>query len=161
MIAAPGLPKGTGVATFGQAVDFLPTICELAEVKPEPPEPFQGRSMAKILRNGRGTHREFAVSGCFAQSKDGRVPARCCTPFVVTSRWGYTPVGANGREELYDLAADPLAATDVAGSHPDVLREMRGLLRKGLEEAGAPEAAVQMWTRGGASAGTWARDYSS
>lgn len=159
LIAAPGLPRGAGVATFGQACDFLPTVCELAEVKPESPEPFHGRSLASLLRKGDGTHREFVVTGCFARSSDGRAPTRSCTPFVVTDRWGYAPIGAEGREELYDLPQDPLAEHDVAPSHPDLLREMRELLRKHLIETGASDETVKMWTRSGTAQGAWARDY--
>lgn len=159
LIAAPTLPRGTGVAAFGQPVDFLPTVCELAGARPEPPEPFHGRSMASVLREGKGRFREFVVTGCHARSTDGRAPAKCSTPFVVTERWGYCPVGAHGAEELYDLRTDPLAARDVAAQHGDALEEMRQLIRKHLVEAGATEEVIRLWTSGRNKRGSWARDY--
>lgn len=161
LIAAPGLPRGVGLATFGQPCDFLPTVCDLAVAKPEPPEPFHGRSMAAALRDGAGKHREFAVSGCFARSADGRAPAKASTPFVVTEKWGYAPIGAEGAEELYDLTKDPAAAVNVAPAHGDVLRDMRGLLAQHLKEAGASDETVKMWNSAGSAVGAWARDYRS
>jgi arylsulfatase A-like enzyme len=159
LIAAPGLPRGTGLATFGQACDFLPTVCDLAGARPEPREPLHGRSMAEVLRRGNGSHRDFAVAGCFAQSADGRAPAKCSTPFVVTRQWGYCPIGSHGAEELYDLSTDPLAAKDIASQHPDVCRDMREMLRKHLTDLKAPEETIRMWTRPGGVKGAWARDY--
>ncbi|MFM8283824.1 MAG: hypothetical protein ACKOCW_09765, partial [Planctomycetaceae bacterium] len=35
---------------------------------------------------------------------------------------------ARGQIELYDVAADPFEATDVAAGHPEVVRELRGAL---------------------------------
>lgn len=159
LVAAPGLPRGAGVAAFGLPTDFLPTVAELAEVRLEPPEPFQGRSMAAVLHDGRGTHRQYVVSGCHARSQDGRAPRRCCTPFVRNERWGYAPIGADGKPELYDLAADPLAATDIAERHPDVVRDMHSLLVEFLREAGAAEEALRMWAGPGGTPGSWAKDY--
>jgi arylsulfatase A-like enzyme len=161
LIAAPDLPRGAGIAAFGQPCDFLPTVCELADVVPEPPEPFHGRSMAGVLRAGSGKHREFVVSGCCARSSDAVCPARASTPFVITDRWGWAPIGASGKPELYDLAHDPLAARDVAAAHADVMRDMQELLVKHLRDAGADEATVKLWTTPARqiASGSWARDY--
>jgi arylsulfatase A-like enzyme len=159
LVAAPGLPKGVGLPLFGQPADFLPTVCELAGAKPEPPESFQGRSFAAQLRASGGKHREFVVSGCFGRSSDGKAPARASTPFLVTEKWGYAPIGAQGQPELYDLAHDPLAARDVAAAHANLVREMNGLLAKHLRDAGAGDDTVKLWTRSGDARGDWGRDY--
>jgi arylsulfatase A-like enzyme len=159
LVAAPGVPKGVGIRAFAQPADYLPTVCELAGVKPQPPEPLHGRSFAGILRSGSGAHREFAVSGCCVAPGAGGVPAKASTPFVVTEKWGYAPIGAEGRAELYDVAADPLAAKDVAAAHPDVVKEMHGLLVKHLRDCGATDDTVGLWRRASAEAGGWARDY--
>jgi arylsulfatase A-like enzyme len=161
LIAAPGLPRGVGVQAFGQPCDFLPTVCDLAGVASGPPEPFHGGSMANVLRSGGGTHRDCAVSGCFATSPDGNCPARSSTPFLVTERWGFAPIGAHGEPELFDLDDDPYAETNVAHDRPDLVRDMRDLLAEHLRDAGAPEATMRLWSRdlGGSEGGTWARDY--
>ncbi len=159
LIAAPGLPKGVGLPLFGQPADFLPTVCELAGASPEPPEPFHGRSFAGQLRAGGGKHREFAVSGCFARSPDGKAPAKSSTPFVVTEKWGYAPIGAQGRPELYDLSHDPLATRDVSAANADIVREMGGLLAGHLRDAGAGDETLKLWTGSTGAPGEWARDY--
>ena len=159
LIAAPGLRPGAGIQAFAQPADFLPTVCELAGVEAAPPEPFDGRSFASVLRAGSGKHREFAVSGCWVGGS-AAVPAKASTPFVVTERWGYAPVGAHGAPELYDLTVDPLAAHDVAEAHTAVVREMHGLLIQHLRECGAADETIALWSAAGAGgSGTWARDY--
>ncbi len=161
LIAAPGVPKGHGLAAFGQPCDFLPTVCELAEVQPDPPDPFHGRSMAAAIGSGAGKRREFVVTGCHASPVRGWCPAKASTPFVRTERWGYAPIGASGKPELFDVEHDPLAARDVAEAHPDVVREMHSLLVKHLRDAGASDETVKLWSAPAkaAEAGTWARDY--
>jgi len=143
LVAAPDVPGGKSLKLFAQPVDLLPTVCDLAEVNVEPPEPFQGRSFAEALRTGAGCHREFVVSGCFVRG-DG-VPRKAVTPFLVTEEWGYAPVGAEGEPELYDLRADPLAAENIAAENEDVVREMHDLFLGYLRENGAPAEAIARW----------------
>ncbi len=159
LVAAPGVAGGAGLNLLAQPVDVLPTLLDLAGVEAAPPEPFHGRSFADALRGGRESHRPCAVSGCYAHSPDGAAPARCSTPFVITERWGYAPIGATGGEELYDLHADPLASHDIGSANPEVVREMRDLLDEHLRDAGADDRAIRLWTDGGRSGGAWARDY--
>ena len=52
----------------------------------------------------------------------------------MTDRWGYAPVGAYGRPELYDLTSDPLAGHDVAADNPGVAGELRDLFLTHLAE---------------------------
>jgi arylsulfatase A-like enzyme len=106
-------------------MDFLPTVCNLADVEINPPEPIDGRSFADALRAGSGHHRDFAVSGCYIRARQaGSIPHKATTPFLVTEKWGYAPVGANGAPELYDLSADPLAANDISTDHEDVVTKL-------------------------------------
>ena len=71
------------------------------------------------------------------------------------------PVGAYGRPELYDLQADPLAASDVAARHPDQLAGLHALLLEHLAAHGASEAVLDLWQRAAekGAQGSWAIDY--
>ena len=162
LVAAPGVPEGADLALLAQPVDFLPTVCDLAQAVVDPPEPFHGRSFADVLREGRGKHRELAVSGCCLHADTaGAVPDKAVTPFAVTDCWGYAPVGASGTPELYDIRRDPLATDDVAREHPAVVAEMHARLVAHLREHDAPADVVGCWSREprlGAD-GEWALDY--
>lgn len=85
------------------------------------------------VRSGSGKHREFAISGDCIGGR-ATAPVKASMPFLVTERKGYAPVGAHGAAELYDLAADPLAAHNLAESPAAVVEEMHGLLIQHLRE---------------------------
>ncbi|MBN1670687.1 MAG: sulfatase-like hydrolase/transferase [Kiritimatiellae bacterium] len=162
LLAGAGIPKGRRLDLFAQPADILPTVCELAGVQTEPPEPFDGRSFAQAVLDGKSAHRDHVVSGCHVHTKGEAVPKKCVTPFVIAGQWGYAPVGAAGRGELYDLRADPLAETNVAADNPAVCKELHGLLVRHLQEHGASEACVALWQTAAPDAqaeGKWAIDY--
>ena len=155
------LRGGTTLDLIAQPIDLVPTLCELAGVSDHSPQPLEGRSFASAILAGSGNHRDFAVSGCNVTAPGGAPPRRCTTPFIVTDRWGYAPVGAGGYAELYDLVADPLAEEDVASSHAGVVTELHQLLRSHLEEHRASPEFLALWERpaDGSGKGTWAIDY--
>ena len=83
------------------------------------------------------------------------------TPFVVTGRWGYAPVGAQGPPELYHLAEEPVAEQDIADDNAGQVQELHGLFLEHLREHGASDACIALWDRArDGGDGTWAVDYS-
>ncbi|MBD3180807.1 sulfatase-like hydrolase/transferase [Candidatus Poribacteria bacterium] len=163
LVAAPDVPKGNILDVFGQPMDFLPTVCDLAGVQVDQPIPFHGESLAEALRNGKGKHRDYVVSGCFARSKEGgAVPSKVTTPFLVTEKWGYTPVGAEGNPELYDISVDPLAANNISKDNQDIVKQMHGLLIDHLNKYEAPQDTLKCWGKNPTlnADGSWAIDYS-
>lgn len=162
LISAPNTMKGKSLHIFAQPIDILPTICELAGVSVDPPQEIQGRSFANILISGAGHHRDYVVSGCFLSPKSNGVPKKATTPFLVSSRWGYAPVGAEGEPELYDLPTDPLASVNVAKDNPQVVKEMHEMFMYHLEEHKASDELLRFWSNKPSlnADGTWAIDYS-
>jgi len=166
LIAGPDISAGASFDFLAQPADILPTLCDLAGVTLDPPEPFTGRSFADLLRSSssgaKDAHRSCMLSGCFVRGTDGGIPARAVTPFLVTCEgWGYTPIGALGRPELYSLNEDPLAERDVASEFPEMVRELHGMLLDELRRLQSPDEAVKCWgvnPRLGAG-GRWAIDY--
>ncbi|MHC5056347.1 MAG: sulfatase [Planctomycetota bacterium] len=147
MIAAPGLDGGREVGALVQPPDILPTLFDIANVPAQQPEPFHGKSFAPLLESGSVTRtveamRLFAVSACFIRLREGEVPANALTPVVYTQRWAYVPLGPTGTRELYDLAADPLAAHDVAAPNAAVCDELHAKLLRWLEKIKAPPEAA-------------------
>jgi arylsulfatase A-like enzyme len=125
MIAAPGVAGGREVDEFVQPPDILPTLLELAGVEARPPEPFHGLSFAHMLTEARPQPiRDFAISG----SRLPKMRGGAVTPAVYAKQWAYVPVGPEGEEQFFDLAADPYCLTDLASAHADVCRDMRRTL---------------------------------
>jgi len=161
LVAGGGVPRGASRSVLGQAPDILPTLCDLAGVEAEPPAPFDGASLAPAILEGKPSHRDIAVTGCCIHPKDDARPKRAVTPFVTTARWGYAPVGAEGGQELYDLAADPLAATNVAADHPDVVADLHARFLDHLRQHKAPDPVLALWQSAAdeSTKGSWAIDY--
>jgi arylsulfatase A-like enzyme len=161
LIAGGDVPRGQSVDIIAQPMDILPTLCELAGVPVEPPKPFDGISFAQQILGSGGTHREYAVTGCHLSAR-GTPPRRATTPFLTTAQWGYAPVGAYGRPELYDLTVDPLAANDIATQNGEVVNSLHQLFIDHLSEHNAPEAFIALWeglSESDAAGGAWAIDY--
>ncbi len=157
------MPRGQSLDTIAQPIDILPTLCDLAGATVEPEQPFQGRSFAgAVLGTVAPRHREVAVSGCHVRAPGPGAPREATTPFLVTEHWGYAPVGAWGRPELYDLNADPLAQTDVSAEHKSLLRDLHRVFLDHLTAHGASEAFLSLWQDvpgESAGGGIWAIDY--
>jgi len=162
LLAGPNIPKGKSLPIFAQPMDFIPTICELAKVEVNPPEPFHGKSFASIVLSGSGNHRDFVVSGCHLRTqKAGSIPSKATVPFVLNSKWGYAPVGASGKPELYDIERDPLAELDIAKDNESIVQEMHQLLIDHLRDNNSPDEALKCWGRDPRlnADGSWAIDY--
>ncbi len=145
LIADGDIKKGKSLDLIAQPIDILPTLCELASVSVNPKQEFQGKSFAKALRNGTSVHREYAVSGCYIGAKG--VPRKATTPFLITERWGYAPVGANGKPELYDLTKDPLAENDISNNNSFVIKKLDELFVTHLRGHRATDEFVSLWKR--------------
>ncbi|HEO70974.1 MAG TPA: hypothetical protein ENN80_06885, partial [Candidatus Hydrogenedentes bacterium] len=162
LIAGGDVPRAQSRDAFGQPVDILPTLCELAGVTVNPAKPFDGQSLAPAILEAGPSHRDYALSGCFINTEVDARPRKASTPFLVTDRWGYAPIGACGKPELYDIAADPLAANDIATDHPVMVKDLHALFLDHLRRHGASDAFLALWqsARPESDTGAWAIDYS-
>jgi arylsulfatase A-like enzyme len=162
LIAGGDIPRGQTLDLIAQPMDILPTLCDLVGAAPSPEKPFQGRSFARALTDG-DLHREYAVSGCFVRTDGTVAPRKAVTPFLITDRWGYAPVGAWGQPELYDLAMDPLATgDDLSAENMPLVAELHDLFLAHLSAHGASEAFLALWQdvlEGDTLGGRWAIDY--
>ena len=161
LVAGADVPRGRRLDMLAQPIDILPTLCELADARANPPEPITGKSFAEDVLHGETNHREYVVSGCCIGSESAAIPEKAVTPFLITKKWGYAPVGAHGRPELYDIRNDPLAAKDIARDNTDVLQELHEALVAHLREHGASQETLALWqnTGGTDASGSWAVDY--
>ncbi len=162
LIAGGDIPRGRSLDVIAQPMDILPTLCDLAGFTVKSPKPFDGQSFAEPLLKRSGEHRDYAVSGCYIRSQGANPPRKASTPFLVTAHWGYAPVGALGRPELYDLTVDPLAMKDIAADNSEMVKTLHELFMAYLSDHRASEEFLSLWERapdGDTGGGVWAIDY--
>lgn len=113
-------------------LDILPTVLDLAGVKPE--APLAGRSLVPaVCGDDAEIHSE--VFGELTMLGKRVAPIR----MVRTKRWKYVFYLGHG-EELYDLEADPWEMTNLAGraEHAKVQADLRARLLKMIRETNDP-----------------------
>lgn len=147
LIAGGEVPQGKRAEVLGQPIDILPTVTELAGVELDPPQPLEGKSLVPCLVGSDTSHREYVVSGTFTNSAAGDVPAKHVTPFLVNERWGFAPLGPDGKPELYDLVRDPAATTNLAADHPQDVMALGKLLVEHLTAHRASSETLSLWRR--------------
>lgn len=117
----PGrLPQGERRSEIVELVDVLPTVLECCAV--QAPPFAQGRSFLPLLAGGEYQERTAA----FTESK---IPFQSSWKSVRTRDWFYAADG-EGRELLYDLAADPDQLRDVSANSE--AREALHVMRREL-----------------------------
>jgi arylsulfatase A-like enzyme len=158
MFAGSGIAAGTQHDFLVHPTDILPTMLELADATLEPPEPFHGHSLASVLHSGTGDGlRAYTVAGRnqknittlpFLKMRHPREPRKLDsnnTPFVITDRWGFAPVGTKGKPELYDLKNDPRAEHSVYDDNRSTAKDLLDLFYEHLREANATEEVSEFW----------------
>ena len=126
-----GLP-GAGPGVHPEQVstlDLLPTLLELLDVPAA--QPLVGRSQVPLLEGRALPARPvFAERRLLTRGERVSPPSRFLVGeelSVATARWHL--VRCEGRPlELFDLAADPAQTRNVAGSQPDAVARLQGLL---------------------------------
>jgi arylsulfatase A-like enzyme len=141
IIRAPGGPAGRSIETLVQLADVMPTV--LARLGLDAPERVRGRDLWPLLAADQP-----AGSAVFLEHAGRQLTG------VVTPQYKYIRHRKNkrynprypltkGREELYDLAADPQESRDLAAEKPAQLERMRRLWRELRDRRGADFAAGQ------------------
>ncbi len=122
IVYAPGLLGPRRVATPVTTIDILPTLREVAKAPPSPRD--QGVSLLKTMRGEVGEPRTFYPMR-FWEPTDLRRAKKA----VVRSRYKYILNLPEGKEELYDLEADPGERRDLAADLPQVASDLKQRLR--------------------------------
>lgn len=129
----PGGPKGRRVAERAGLVDVMPTILDLAGVKPS--RPLQGASLRAAIAGERAADRP---RGIYCESLVATQFGCASLSGLVEGGWKYILAP---RPELYDLANDPGEGHNVVDAQPAIALRMRERLQTMRQEleAGASE----------------------
>jgi arylsulfatase A-like enzyme len=138
MIFHPELPPRR-IRELVEAIDLAPTLLEMLGVPP--PAGFQGKSfLASIARGAPGRAAVFAGSAYTPRRKNVFFRDDSIIRSVRTPRWKLVHerlFGDGGDEELvelFDMENDADELNNVSERHPDVARQLHGLLDDWLRE---------------------------
>lgn len=107
-----GLGKPRDIAVPGQMQDMLPTLIELAGIRPPAGADFDGASLVPLLRGRPLRDRMMVV-------QYGQIPEKWDS-CVIWNKWRLVY-----GKELYDIEADPGQQNDVAAKQAGVVGKMR------------------------------------
>ena len=115
-------PAGRDVPDVTRAIDVLPTLVELCELRVDPGVEFDGVSLAGVARGSDAAlpERMSVVQYGHPNAGPDFGKTRKYHAAVLWGRWRLV-----GGSELYDIIADPGQAHDVAARHPEVTARMR------------------------------------
>jgi uncharacterized sulfatase len=114
IIAAPGMKGGQRSQSIVEFVDIYPTVADFGGLK-LPHEPA-GVSLRPVLKNPTAILHEAAYTLVTRSAK-------LYGQSIRTDRWRFT-LWSDGEMELYDHAADPEEAHNVASQKPEVVKEL-------------------------------------
>ncbi len=117
---APG--AGRAVSDVTRATDLLPTLVDLCGLRVDDEVQFDGVSLAGVARGTEAALPERMTVVQYGPPNE-RPDFGKTGKYVAAVLWGRWRLVGGG--ELYDIAADPGQAHDVAAAHPGVVARMR------------------------------------
>jgi arylsulfatase A-like enzyme len=122
------VPEGKKVDTPATHIDITPTILDACGVSAAKDGKIDGRSVLPLLC---GERLDWPERTLFFQWHRGDVPelgrvfAARGARYKLVQAAGVAPGKYTPKEELFDLANDPFEEKDVAGDHPEIVRDLR------------------------------------
>jgi len=113
------VPAGLCIEGFNQHKDLVPTLLDLAGIRPG--LKFDGQSLMKLIRGKKPSFEsEFYITECTWMRKHGWRTPQWKLMVALEPDFHFKPP-----VELYDLVEDPQENNNVAGRRPDVVDALR------------------------------------
>jgi len=126
---------GRTVDTPVISIDILPTVLDAVGVKAPTKPAFDGKSMMGLLTGKTKKHHDTLY---WSKGKDGEWAVR---------RGDWKLHFMKGKKELIDLGKDPAEANDVAGKHPEIVKQLSGAFDKWIAEMKDPvTGGSKLWS---------------
>ena len=121
--------KPLDVSTITAHIDIVPTLLELCGIDSPENVKFDGRSIVPLLKSPSTPPADWPDRILVTDSQRVKDPIKWRKSSVMTSQWRLI----NG-EQLYNMNTDPGQKNDVAQSHPEVIKRLRGFYDQWWEE---------------------------
>ena len=109
------VPAGLCIKGYNQHKDLMPTLLELAGIRPKPK--FDGQSLMKLIRGTKASFEtEFYITECTWMRKHGWRTPQWKLMLALEPDFHFKPA-----TELYDLVADPEENDNVAAKNPEIV----------------------------------------
>jgi len=132
-IRVPGMtPPGSSTEIPAIGMDFYPTILELADLPQMPRQHVDGTSLVPVLTGGTIAERNLFWHYPHYGNQGGEPSS-----IIRSKDWKLIYYHEDGRNELYNLAADIGEQHDLADAQPERTVELRQKLDSWLAETGA------------------------
>ncbi len=121
VVVWPGrVPAGQITDEHLHVTDWYPTLLKLAGAPMDQQSPWDGEDIWPVIADGDSSpHEELLIN--YYPPGTGAIRRGRCTYYVDEEKGPRPP-------ELFDLAADPEEATNLAPSHPEIVESMRARL---------------------------------
>ncbi len=130
------VPAGTVCKTPTCNIDFYPTFCRLAGVKPKAAQQIDGVSIVPLLKDPKAGLKRDALYWHYPLAKPHFLGGRS-TGAIRRGSWKLIEFFDTGKVELYNLGDDIGEKKDLAGGLPEKAAELKEALAKWRKQTGA------------------------
>jgi arylsulfatase A len=130
------VPAGTVCKTPTSNIDFYPTLCQLAGIRPNSKQHIGGVSILPLLKNPNYQLKRQAFYWHYPLDKPHFLGGRS-SGAVRQGDWKLIEYFDTGEKELYNLADDISEKNNLANTNPEKVAELHGLLKAWRKEVGA------------------------
>lgn len=144
VIVGGGMPRGARVRSVVSNVDIFPTIGQYIGLPPASDGASLYAVAALAAAHGITENREvYACADYTPQVIEDQIVMMVQSPSRMKYILTRSKDGRTLREELYDIALDPLEGSDLSSERPDVLEALRKRLDEIHNHGGAPRGAPE------------------
>jgi arylsulfatase A-like enzyme len=123
------IPAGLRLAGYGRHPDLVPTLLDLAEIRPEELT-FDGRSLMPMVRGEEASHTsELYITECTWMRKHGWRTPEWKLMLALEPDFHFKPA-----VELYNLVEDPGESHNLAEICPEVVAALRGRMERWIAQ---------------------------
>ena len=130
------VPPGTICQTPTSNIDFYPTLCQFAGIKPNSKQHIDGVSILPLLKNPNYQIKRHALYWHYPLDKPHFLGGRS-SGAVRKGDWKLIEYFDTGQKELYNLAEDLSEENNLTGTNPEKVAELHGLLKAWRKEVRA------------------------
>jgi len=129
------VPENTVCQTPTCNIDFYPTLCELAGIKPDSQQHIDGVSILPLLKNPQAKLKRDTLCWHYPLAKPHFLGGRSAGA-IRKRQWKLIEFFDTGEKELYNLEDDISEKNNLVDKNPKKTAELQGLLKAWRKDAG-------------------------